>query len=74
MRMIIKKSTQGDHESNLMTASTDPKPPTRPQVVQSVRRVDLSTILGGDREIVIRHRDEEYRLRLTSNDKLLLTK
>jgi hemin uptake protein HemP len=38
------------------------------------RRIDLSTILRGDREVIIAHGADEYRLRLTSNDKLLLTK
>ena len=31
-------------------------------------------LLGGGREVVIRHGAEAYRLRLTSNGKLLLTK
>jgi hemin uptake protein HemP len=38
------------------------------------RRLSLDTILGGRREVIIQHRGEDYRLRLTSNDKLLLTK
>jgi hemin uptake protein HemP len=38
------------------------------------RRIDLNTILRGDREVIIAHGTDEYRLRLTSNDKLLLTK
>lgn len=37
-------------------------------------RVPLETILRGRQEIIIQHRDEEYRLRITSNGKLLLTK
>lgn len=38
------------------------------------RRLSLEAILGGRREVIIEHRGEDYRLRLTSNDKLLLTK
>jgi len=38
------------------------------------RRIDLNVILRGDREVIIAHGADEYRLRLTSNDKLLLTK
>jgi len=38
------------------------------------RRVRLEAIMGGDRELIIEHRGEDYRLRLTSNGKLLLTK
>jgi hemin uptake protein HemP len=40
----------------------------------SPRRIDLKDVLGDGREVIIRHGSEEYRLRLTSNDKLLLTK
>ena len=32
------------------------------------------TLLNGRREILIRHGDKVYRLRHTSNDKLILTK
>jgi hemin uptake protein HemP len=38
------------------------------------RRVPLSTILGGDREIVIEFNGADYRLRITRNQKLILTK
>jgi hemin uptake protein HemP len=60
-----------------MTTVPDvPSPSELPPATQrtGVRRVQLSDILGSDREIIICHRDEEYRLRLTSNNKLLLTK
>jgi hemin uptake protein HemP len=40
----------------------------------SPRRLPLEAILDGRREVIIQHRGEDYRLRLTSNDKLLLTK
>ena len=40
----------------------------------SPRRLSLETLMGGRREVIIQHRGEDYRLRLTSNDKLLLTK
>lgn len=40
----------------------------------SPRRLPLEALLGGAREVIIQHRGEDYRLRLTSNDKLLLTK
>lgn len=37
-------------------------------------RISIETILRGKQEVIIEHRDEEYRLRITSNGKLLLTK
>lgn len=36
--------------------------------------VDSEALLKGRREILIRHGDRVYRLRHTSNDKLILTK
>jgi hemin uptake protein HemP len=38
------------------------------------RRVPLSRILGNDREIVIAFNGADYRLRITRNQKLILTK
>ena len=37
-------------------------------------RIDSSRLLEGGRELVIDHAGMEYRLRLTRNDKLILTK
>lgn len=37
-------------------------------------RIDSSSLLQGMRELLIAHAGEEYRLRLTRNDKLILTK
>lgn len=56
------ESTRND-SSQASTAGTPP-----PRVVRS------SELFGEQREIVIRHRDEDYRLRLTSSNKLILTK
>jgi len=38
------------------------------------RRGRIQDLLGGSREVNIEHRNEEYRLRMTSNSKLILTK
>ena len=37
-------------------------------------RIDSARLLQGGRELLIAHAGEEYRLRLTRNDKLILTK
>lgn len=37
-------------------------------------RIPSRVVLGGDREVVIVHGSEEYRLKLTSDDKLELTR
>jgi hemin uptake protein HemP len=38
------------------------------------RRIDTETLLQREREIVIVHRGQEYHLRVTKSDKLILTK
>ena len=38
------------------------------------RRIDSLRLLEGARELVIEHHGSEYHLRLTRNDKLILTK
>ncbi|TAL90575.1 MAG: hemin uptake protein HemP [Rhodanobacter sp.] len=38
------------------------------------RRVPSEVLLDGHRELVIQHQGSEYHLRLTRNDKLILTK
>lgn len=39
-----------------------------------VRRIDVADLLLGNKEAVIVHNGEEYRLRITSNGRLILTK
>ena len=40
----------------------------------AVRRISSQSLLDGERELVIQHQGNEYHLRLTRNDKLILTK
>ena len=49
-----------------------PKPPVLSG--QPIRRIAIGDLLGGAREAVLGHDGTEYRLRLTSNGKLILTK
>ncbi|MFT3754606.1 MAG: hemin uptake protein HemP [Pseudoxanthomonas sp.] len=51
-----------------------PQPAHRSQPVAGEQDFDSSTLLQGRREILIRHGESVYRLRHTSNDKLILTK
>jgi hemin uptake protein HemP len=44
------------------------------KLADAPRRVPLSRILGSDREIVIEFNGADYRLRITRNQKLILTK
>lgn len=38
------------------------------------RKLTTEALLAGAREVILEHRGEQYRLRVTSNGKLLLTK
>ena len=48
--------------------------PLFPGARQPLRRIEVRDLLGGAREAVLLHDRAEYRLRLTSNGKLILTK
>jgi hemin uptake protein HemP len=48
-------------------------PANSPHAVQTPV-FDVRELLGGGREIIIVHGSERYRLRVTANDKLILTK
>lgn len=40
----------------------------------TARRISSTSLLAGEREIIVEHRGDNYRLRLTANGKLILTK
>jgi len=48
--------------------AAEPDPTPAPRVV------DSTTLMSGQREILIRHGGELYRLRITASNKLILTK
>jgi hemin uptake protein HemP len=53
----------------------DPVPnPADSPVKAQPARISSEELLGGRREIIIQHGTEQYRLRLTNNDKLILVK
>lgn len=51
-----------------------PNPPARPAAVDPTRRIDSATLLGTRGEVHIVHRQQVYRLRVTAQGKLILTK
>ena len=57
-------------------AIADSAPQPHPLLIARARPLRISTdrLMGGRREIVLQHGLEEYRLRITSTGKLLLTK
>ncbi len=48
--------------------------PTTPRLPASKPRLKSEDLLGSGSELIIEHRGEEYRLKLTRNDKLILNK
>ncbi|PWK88699.1 hemin uptake protein HemP [Fulvimonas soli] len=58
----------------LALARPRPQPQPVAAVPAGVRRISSQQLLEGSRELVIQHQGGEYHLRLTRNDKLILTK
>ena len=51
-------------------------PPSDPAASRAtvVKEIDVMTLIGNAREVVLLHRGERYRLRVTASGKLILTK
>lgn len=56
-----------DAESGLARAA-------EPSSAGDIRRIEIGQLLGANREAVLLHNGEAYRLRITTNNKLILTK
>jgi hemin uptake protein HemP len=57
--------------------SSDDADQTKPQpaaTTPKLRRLKVSDLLAGEREIILDHDGQDYRLRITANGKLILTK
>ena len=46
----------------------------RPRPPASPRRLKVSELLASEREVILEHGDQDYRLRITASGKLILTK
>ena len=66
--MNVHRLTLPRHADSAHPAATAPAP------LADDSALDSAQLLAGRREILIRHGDKVYRLRHTSNDKLILTK
>lgn len=49
-------------------------PPSRHPTHRGVRIITSAALLGGQREVILQHGTETYRLQLTGSNKLILTK
>ena len=68
--MSDEKAPDGLSKAGARASQTDA---TR-SVSLSENRIDSRDLFNGNREITIAHGDETYRLRLTAQNKLILTK
>jgi hemin uptake protein HemP len=68
----MNTSATQDNVSN--SAETPSVADAARQVVLTANRLDSRDLFAGIREITIAHGDEIYRLRLTAQNKLILTK
>ncbi len=60
-----------------MMTRDDPRSPHVPRpnpTTAKPRRLKVSDLLEGDREAILEHDGQDYRLRITANGKLILTK
>jgi hemin uptake protein HemP len=65
--MLMRTLPLTDNSARSSVVALRPAPTT-------TRRIESKNLLDGSRELVIEHQGNEYHLRLTRNDKLILTK
>ena len=70
--MLSPASHSAAEMSATESASTQPCSPLHTESGKA--RIDSARLMQGMRELLIAHAGEEYRLRLTRNDRLILTK
>ena len=66
-------ASSGDNSATPMRMRSISFAPAR-SVVVSGNRIDSRELFATEREIIIAHGEDRYRLRLTSQNKLILTK
>lgn len=70
MAMSDEKAAEGLSNAAMRASQTD----EARSVSLHENRIDSRALFAGTREITIAHGDETYRLRLTAQNKLILTK
>ena len=67
-------NTVADEDNSSNTSASPSVTGAKRQVLLADNRMDSRDLFAGAREITIAHGDETYRLRLTAQNKLILTK
>jgi hemin uptake protein HemP len=70
---VIMAAPSGDNVGGAGKHAEKPPSATRLLTVNG-SRIDSRELFAAEREIIIAHGDDNYRLRLTSQNKLILTK
>ena len=70
-RELMLESAMGEGKASGSASASDSDSSEGPE---GIRRVSSAALLEGDKELVIDHGGVRYRLRCTSNGKLILTK
>jgi hemin uptake protein HemP len=74
----VRDFNAGDgRDRSAMVSRDDPPAPDPERFVAAggrPRRLKVSDLLAGEREAILEHDGQEYRLRITANGKLILTK
>lgn len=70
------RQTTTGKDCELMISRDDgkPEPDNQMPMPAHLRRLKVSDLLAGGREAILEHEGQDYRLRITSNGKLILTK
>lgn len=79
--MLLRHGARPPRASeHAMNAKTDKKPMSHASAqnmgtpVTGLRRLIVADLFAGDREVILEHDNQDYRLRITANGKLILTK
>jgi hemin uptake protein HemP len=57
-----------------MTERNEPREAPPPRASGKPRRLRVSELMAGEREAILEHGGQDYRLRITASGKLILTK
>lgn len=76
-RQVVSTEAAPANEATSSKPTNQPSLPTQPDLSRppfSPRVVTSATLFGGDRQILIEHAGATYRLQITKQGKLILTK
>jgi hemin uptake protein HemP len=65
---------RNQEQQGIAASGTTPSPETRRHVALVDHRLDSRELFASTREVTIAHGEDVYRLRLTAQNKLILTK